>query len=624
MASVVSILVTARNQANAAFNAATAQARRMTSSVGSAVSRLNGYFRNHHRLVSSVAGAYQDANGQWRDANGRLLLVRHQVHTVTNAYGDLLDRLRAVVVWARLAGNAMGRLSVRALQAGAALALSMVPGLAMIAAKATLVLAVLAPLAAALAHVAGAAQLGPAAILAGAAALVTLKLGLNGVSEAIEAGLSGDLDEFREKLKKLAPAARDFAQSAVMIVQHWKPVQQAVQQQLFGAGNLAHKIRQLSIEYKPLASMWLPRLAGGFSEAGRRLADWLIQANTKTEINNILAETDRFLRGILNSITPLAQAFMDVAAVAAPTLGDIGEKAEGLAGKFAAWIRQAKESGQLQQWLDKAKETLGKLGEIAENVGRTVVAMFSAGQAEGEAMLDSMVANSRAMAEWAESDSGQKIIDMFAKIGAAITVISPLLGFMAVAFTASFKTGILMIQACLNTFLFFVGSMINGAAAAFGWIPGIGPKLRDAQTKFWEFAGGVNKALDGIRDRTVNVTVRYREVGRNVAISSDYQSGIGGRASGGLATGLKWVGERGRELVDFGARTGRVYNHGESERMAATGGGGGGGRGGTWRLEVAPAPTMGRTLSDALIRELAFRVRTDGRGSIDTLLAGIA
>ena len=50
--------------------------------------------------------------------------------------------------------------------------------------------------------------------------------------------------------------------------------------------------------------------------------------------------------------------------------------------------------------------------------------------------------------------------------------------------------------------------MLAAAAAAFSWIPGVGPKLEDAKRKVEVFRDGVNAALQGVRDREVRVNVQ--------------------------------------------------------------------------------------------------------------------
>ena len=54
-----------------------------------------------------------------------------------------------------------------------------------------------------------------------------------------------------------------------------------------------------------------------------------------------------------------------------------------------------------------------------------------------------------------------------------------------------------------------VGAIIQGAADAFGWVPGLGPKLKDASKKFDDFKADVNASLGGINDKTVTVGVGF-------------------------------------------------------------------------------------------------------------------
>ncbi|HET7486833.1 MAG TPA: hypothetical protein VFJ85_02825 [Acidimicrobiales bacterium] len=85
--------------------------------------------------------------------------------------------------------------------------------------------------------------------------------------------------------------------------------------------------------------------------------------------------------------------------------------------------------------------------------------------------------------------------------------------------------------------------IVKGAATAFGWVPGIGPKLREAAKAVEGFRDDVNAALGGLQDKTVNLKV----------IEHTERIGTGGlqaRASGGpVSAGTPYVvGEEGREL----------------------------------------------------------------------------
>lgn len=185
-----------------------------------------------------------------------------------------------------------------------------------------------------------------------------------------------------------------------------------------------------------------------------------------------------------------------------------------------------------------------------------------------------------------------------------------------------------------NTFLNFVGFMLQAAVTAFGWIPGIGPKLHAAAKEFETFAARVNNAIDGITSvKNVNLYVTEhfgiidtaqrggersstgRAVSATKSISGNNQrffasGGIVGAAAGGARGAWTWVGEQGRELVKlpYGSQ---VYPHGQSENMAAAAAADRGSGGARVWLDTAGA-------EDDIKRLLRKWVRIDGGGSVQT------
>lgn len=73
----------------------------------------------------------------------------------------------------------------------------------------------------------------------------------------------------------------------------------------------------------------------------------------------------------------------------------------------------------------------------------------------------------------------------------------------------------------------FVGVFVNGAAKAFGWIPGIGPKLKDAASSFDSFRNSVTDDLNSIpRAVSVTVTAHFQTTGPSLAqLAQDSMSG---------------------------------------------------------------------------------------------------
>ena len=61
------------------------------------------------------------------------------------------------------------------------------------------------------------------------------------------------------------------------------------------------------------------------------------------------------------------------------------------------------------------------------------------------------------------------------------------------------------VASIVNAFLRMVEIVLEGGARMFGWVPGIGEKLREARDAFGEFKDSVNRSLRGIEDKTVTL-----------------------------------------------------------------------------------------------------------------------
>lgn len=150
-----------------------------------------------------------------------------------------------------------------------------------------------------------------------------------------------------------------------------------------------------------------------------------------------------------------------------------------------------------------------------------------------------------------------------------------------------------------------LGTIIRGAALAFGWIPGIGPKLVAAEIEFQRFAAKVNADLAKINDQDVNVNVWYNPKGSPppgmAPGKSASNSGWRIMGSGGTGSGVVLAGERGPELIDLGA-SGHVYNNEQTKRMVQGGAGGGARAGAAASGQAAgnSASVMVRGLTDML------------------------
>mgnify|MGYP000670917691 CR=1 FL=1 len=153
-----------------------------------------------------------------------------------------------------------------------------------------------------------------------------------------------------------------------------------------------------------------------------------------------------------------------------------------------------------------------------------------------------------------------KVVGLAAKAIIAVLVVA--VAIFAVTWATAFKTSSLVVSKvlwpalkalavfALNQF----GLILDAAAWAFGWVPGMGPKLRDAQKKFHKFADGIIADMNRIpNEKRITVTVNGKKIGYSEKTGRSYINNKfipDGRAAGGPVTARTpyLVGERGPEL----------------------------------------------------------------------------
>lgn len=478
-------------------------------------------------------------------------------------------------------------------------------------------------------NLSGLASALPAALLAGAASMAVFKLGLKGVSEALEAGLTGNVDDFRKALKGLHPEAQKFVSVAVDVAKHWRNIQRATQGALFEG--TADALGKLNAALYPLAAKWLPQIASLFSRAGRAVAGFFTSAEGKAGLDKIFEGAHRALEGFLEAVPYLAQAFTDIGEVGASMFGDLGQGFGGMAKKFADWIRGLKESGELQEWADRAKETFQTIGRIAEDIGRVIMSVFKNGSDEGQGFLENVEKQTEAWATFMESSDGAKLVDSLGTIGEAMGHLVGVIKFLSevwLGWVAVAESGVEFVkqgwESLTQLIIASVGFILDAAVRAFGWIPGIGDKLKQSQREFEEWRNSSTNSLSSVSNNALNTVQSINQIsgatgraqgainqlhGKTVyidVVERKYMSGtLGGSggyrgfASGGIATGMKWVGERGPELVDFGAAGGTVKTASQSREMARASAGGG------QAVNITVSPGAGATtFTDFLLGEI--------------------
>lgn len=110
------------------------------------------------------------------------------------------------------------------------------------------------------------------------------------------------------------------------------------------------------------------------------------------------------------------------------------------------------------------------------------------------------------------------VVGVLAKVGFEylkfqIDLVITTLGVLGTAWDFMSKLGAKAVKLLADYFFDKMGFILQVAIKAFGWIPGLGDKLKAAGKGFEDFRVKVNNELDKILDEDVNVNVRYNTYG---------------------------------------------------------------------------------------------------------------
>lgn len=190
----------------------------------------------------------------------------------------------------------------------------------------------------------GALFLIPAAVAAGVAALLTFKLGADGIKKAFSA-LTPTIDSLKASV------------SAVFA----KDLQPAV-------ANLKTLIPQLKPGFDDVAK--------SISGVATSFTAMLKSSLTTRDLNTILTGTGQLVSNIGAGLAPIGQAFIRIAATAMPELVKLTGGFKGLADKFDAFITKAAGDGRLKTWIDNGIAEIKKIGDSFKTIAEIGKGLF--------------------------------------------------------------------------------------------------------------------------------------------------------------------------------------------------------------------------------------------------------
>ncbi|MGH8791762.1 MAG: phage tail protein, partial [Stackebrandtia sp.] len=250
-------------------------------------------------------------------------------------------------------------------------------------------------------------------VLASAAALPAIAVGLGSVAAALGLGFSGfgaALGGDAEALADLAPAARDAVTAIRALGGEFDKLKTAVQGELFAG--LDDEIRALAGVWLPLLQQRLPAVAAGLNDLFAGLAQGATSEGFLAGVDAALAHTATGLSGLGKAASPFLDAIGRVTGAFAPSLSRAGDAAAELAQRFDNFIRRAEATGALAGFVDSVGAALSDLGGMLKNLGGIVKAVFDA-SAYGPGLLGNLEAVTGAVADFLNSVRGQDALSGF-------------------------------------------------------------------------------------------------------------------------------------------------------------------------------------------------------------------
>lgn len=214
----------------------------------------------------------------------------------------------------------------------------------------------------------------PAALSAAGAGFGTLKLATSGFGDAIGALAEGDLEKFALQLSKLSPSAQQAALSIQAIWPELDELRKATQEEFFkGIGG---ELERLNATYLPSIQAMTSSIAGSFNSMFTGISMELVEPQTQAQLQSLFDNISAAFQNLAPAARSLTQAFVDIAAAGGEFLPDMAAGAADLAAQFAAFIREARESGNLRRWIEEGISAVDALGDALWYVGQTIYELF--------------------------------------------------------------------------------------------------------------------------------------------------------------------------------------------------------------------------------------------------------
>lgn len=332
----------------------------------------------------------------------------------------------------------------------------------------------------ALSELSGALGLIPGILAVVSVAAATVKIGMQGFADAMKN--MDDAAAFEKSLQNLAPTAQDAARSIRGFRDDWDRLRRSVQNNLFAG--ISSQIEALGRIYLPLLQTRLSGVATQMNLLAQEAGNFFQKSSTIADVNLIFDAIGQALYNLRPLVQPILQILTDIFVVSAQVFAEFTGTLEGATVGFADFIREARESGKLAQWIRDGITAMYRLGDTIVNIALIFKTVFAAFDSSGEGFLLTINKMTDRMLAFLQSAEGQEILNTFvdllqtlssvtrAVLGAGISELGPIIK----ALLPFLKEMATTISAVLVVAIKILGPILKAVAEALSAMaPVLGP-----------------------------------------------------------------------------------------------------------------------------------------------------
>lgn len=392
-------------------------------------------------------------------------------------------------------------------------------------------------------QLAGVMLVAPTAIVALVGIIGTLKVALNGVGEAIGAGISGDTEKFEEALKKLSPAAQEAIRGLDGVFDRMRNLRTVVQDSFFNEIN--DSLGAFGRTAVGIAERVMPRLAASLGVVADEFLRTARSSTFLSGIEEILGRTARGVQSLGGPVSNLTSAFGDLFVVGAEYVDRFYASLGRTIDRFSDWIRVSADNGNLKKWIDEALAGFAQIGRILRNLGQIFGTLNSQATTAGTGILGILEKVTGTLRDALRSDVGQSfLVSSFNLLGEVMRTFGILLG-PVVSLLARLAT---IINNELSRAVTALAPYVERFA---GWLEKVGKAATQANPEISSLATG---AVGFLADRFKVLQEAIAPIGEAVAGTGDrIKSAFSGVGTDTLDAIIRAVGSLGVALAGVGS-----------------------------------------------------------------------